>query len=39
MKEIYDLFILLSSPDLLHIFFFLIEDTVGEDIKKLYLLL
>lgn len=39
MKEIYDLFILLSSPDLLQSFLIEIEDTVGEDIKKLYLLL
>ena len=37
MKEIYDLFILLSSPDLLQSFLIEIEDTVGEDIKKLYL--
>lgn len=39
MKEIYDLFILLSSPDLLQSFLIEIEHTVGEDIKKLYLLL
>lgn len=39
MKEIYDLFILLSSPDLLQSFLIETEDTVGEDIKKLYLLL